>query len=239
MKEFLAIAHRGASGSVFENSPSAFKKAIALGADMIETDVRRTLDGELVIMHDYSIKGSTGHVGRVAKLTLRELQKIRLRNDEEIWTVERLLGETRGKIQVNLEIKAKRVVESLVKLVKRMDLTEEILYSNFRMNTLKKIKALDPTARVGFLTIFPISFLRVANFLKKLVKIGGEALCPEHLLLSRSTMRISHGLNLKVFPWTVNDPRKIKKCLEFGADGVMTDYPEMVIGLRNRIGKVI
>ena len=59
MKEFLAIAQRGASGSVFENSPAAFRKAIDLGADMIETDVRRTLDGEPVIMHDYSIKHGT------------------------------------------------------------------------------------------------------------------------------------------------------------------------------------
>ncbi|MHA1143524.1 MAG: glycerophosphodiester phosphodiesterase [Candidatus Helarchaeota archaeon] len=234
MNKFLVIAHRGASGTSFENSPSAFKKAIALGAEMIETDVQMTSDGELVLMHDNSLKRCTNVSGRISKLTLARLKDIKLKNGEDIWTVERLLEESRGKIQVNLEIKARHIEERLIKLVKKMDLRSQVLFTNFNFKSIQKIKRLDPTCRVGLLTIFTLPITAKALYLSKLVRIGGEALCPQHTTITRSLIQKCHENRLKVFTWTVNEVARMKMCKEFGIDGIMTDHPELALSLRKR-----
>lgn len=73
---FLTLAHRGASGYAPENTLAAFDKAIELGADMIETDVRQTKDGHLVLFHDPSVKRTTNGQGLVSELTLAELKAL-------------------------------------------------------------------------------------------------------------------------------------------------------------------
>ena len=70
------IAHRGASGQAPENTLAAIHKALAIGVDMIEMDVRQTRDGAIVLMHDRTLNRTTNGKGRVAKKSLSELQTL-------------------------------------------------------------------------------------------------------------------------------------------------------------------
>src|SRR5215212_8356264 len=72
----LVIAHRGGAGLWPENTLYAFERAAAMGVDVIETDVRATKDGELVVIHDDNVNRTTGGAGAVGALTLAELKRL-------------------------------------------------------------------------------------------------------------------------------------------------------------------
>ena len=205
MNEFLVIAHRGNSSEHLENSPSAFKSAIKLGADMIETDVQKSKDGELFLMHDKSITRCTNFKGKISKLNSNELRRITLKNGEPIWTVDELLDECNGKIKVNLEIKARRIEETVLNIVKKHDMLEDVVFTNFNMNSMLKIKRLEPNSRVGWLTIFRIPYLTSYILLNRLTRAGCEALCPVHEMVNENLVRTCHEKKLKIYTWTVND----------------------------------
>ena len=75
-KNIYVAAHRGASASHPENTMEAFRAAIEMGVDQIETDVRITADGELVLIHDATVDRTTNGTGKVAQMTLAELQAL-------------------------------------------------------------------------------------------------------------------------------------------------------------------
>ena len=126
--KFKIIAHRGASGYDFENSMSAFKKAIELKADVIETDVRKTKDNVLILSHDDNLQFLTNSNKIISESTFKELEFVKLNNGELIPTVEDLLSIHNGEITFNFEIKVENAEEILVQLVKKYDLLNPPLH---------------------------------------------------------------------------------------------------------------
>lgn len=138
--EVMVVAHRGARQSRWprrddapENSIAAVENAIAMGADMVEVDVRTTADGRWVVMHDETVDRTTQGRGRIADLRWEELARLRLRAadgrivEESPPCLEDLLARTRGRIMVNLDIKAAqawRVAEA----VGRLGMAQEVVF---------------------------------------------------------------------------------------------------------------
>ena len=98
--EKLIIAHRGASSYAKENTIESFKKAMLLGADMIEFDVRRTKDNILIAFHDEMIRGHS-----VKELTYEAISQLARNQGFDIPTVEEVLKWSRGKIRLDVELK--------------------------------------------------------------------------------------------------------------------------------------
>jgi glycerophosphoryl diester phosphodiesterase len=105
----LVIAHRGDWRNAPENSIEAIRSAVAMGADMVEIDVRKTKDNQLVIMHDETIDRTTNGKGQVSEWALDSLKTLNLKNGQgrvtrfKIPTLEEALLEAKGKILVNLD----------------------------------------------------------------------------------------------------------------------------------------
>lgn len=108
-----AIAHRGASLEAPENTVAAFRRAVELGADLIELDVHQTADGHVVVIHDETVDRTTNGSGFVQRMTLRELRRL----DAGSWmgsdfagvqvpTLREVLELTRGQAGLAIEIKA-------------------------------------------------------------------------------------------------------------------------------------
>ena len=108
-KKVLVVSHRGDWRNAPENSLQAFKNCIAMNVDMIELDLKKTKDGQLVIMHDNTINRTTSGQGKPSDYTLGELKKLHLRNGIQIETAHRIptleevLNETKGKILINID----------------------------------------------------------------------------------------------------------------------------------------
>ena len=158
------VAHRGASFCAPENTISAFRKAIELGADGIETDVQVTADRQLVIHHNYSVDGTANAAGKIADMTLEQLKALDFGSHkgpeyvgERIATLDECLEATRPLTLVNIELKAPvdrtvPYVEMVVEAVKAHDMVEQTVISAFDHSLLRQVKELCPKLRVGGLT---------------------------------------------------------------------------------------
>jgi len=103
-------AHRGWHGDGrVENSPSAFRAAVAAGLG-IECDVQQAADGEPMVFHDWDLDRLTGERGPVRKRSVEDLSRISLRGGEAIWTLSQLLDEVAGRVPLLIEIKSRRDV---------------------------------------------------------------------------------------------------------------------------------
>jgi len=138
-------AHRGDSYNYYENTMTAFKKAVETGCDMLETDVRLTLDGYLVLMHDDRVDRTTNGKGRVDEMTLKEIEQLNAGDTachEKVPTLEELLSYISTKaVTLNIEIKEYwseknedrviKCVEDTLALVEKHGLGEKILINSF------------------------------------------------------------------------------------------------------------
>jgi glycerophosphoryl diester phosphodiesterase len=121
----FVVAHRGCHnpapahgfpGHAPENSLSGLERCVALGVDMLETDIRRAADGTLVMFHDATVERTTDGSGKVAEMTWAQLSRLRLRDDEggadapltdqHPVTLEQMLAAAKGRIMLNLDVKA-------------------------------------------------------------------------------------------------------------------------------------
>ena len=228
-KDFTIIAHRGASGYELENSLSAFQKAVELKAAVIETDVQRTKDNILVLNHFDNLYFVTNKYKIISKLEYKELKNIKLKNGEQIPTLNDLLERYKGKIKFNLQLKGHNIERLLVESVNNHDLLDDVVFSAFRIRNLKKIKRIEPRARFELLTIFPYRIFQLIYYFKNLVKLGVTAINPIYPILTKGLINHAHQFGLKIYPWTVNNKEKIIELKKKGIDGVVTNYPDIII----------
>ncbi|MHA1232268.1 MAG: glycerophosphodiester phosphodiesterase [Candidatus Helarchaeota archaeon] len=230
IEKFKIIAHRGASGYVLENSYSAFEKAIKLKADMIETDVRSTKDGHLVLMHDNKINRTTLGTGRISKMTIEQIQQVKMKNNEPIPVLDTVLEKYGKKIQFNLEIKSKNIEEKINELIIKYDLIERIMISSFYYNILQKFHQINPKLFLAFLIFLPYNVVSLKFPFRKLKNDGVRAINPYYKFVSKSFVENAHNNGLKIYPWTINKKDQVlyfKNNIK--VDGIITDYPDILL----------
>jgi len=228
------IAHRGAAGTRPELTAPAFERAIALGADMIELDVQLTRDGELVVLHDRELGRTTTGSGAVREHTLAELCAL----DAGLWfdaaytgarvlSLDEVLALTAGRADLNVEIKSpepdwEATATALVGLLERRGATAGTLISSFDMGALAAVRRASAGARLAVLWHLP----DFGAAWRHAAELGAVALHPHTRLVRRALVERAHRLGFAVNVWTVNEPRQMRRLLDFGVDGLISDYPE-------------
>ena len=223
----LNIAHRGASADFPENTLCAFAAAIAAGADLCELDVQRTADGGLVVMHDEKLERTTNGSGEVARIESRKLFAL----DAGGWFSSRFTGEripsleevfelTQGRGGLNVEIKAKGIEEAVVDVIRRWGARETTLVSSFDRRALARIREIAPEIRIGVLA--DRGRRRLVTVAEEM---GAAAINPRHDLVDQRLCAEAHRKGLQVYAWTVDDPAMMRRLIELGVDGIMTNRP--------------
>lgn len=229
MAKVLNIAHRGASGYAPENTIKAFHKALNLGADMIEIDVRRTRDKQLVVFHDFMLSRLTRGRGRLRKYRFHELKRFDI-GGEEIPRLLDVLSLLKGKCQINIEIKERGLVKDIVEAVKKNGMEKDVLFSSFLHFELLKIKAIDGKLRIALLFATNPPSLNIVMKLAK--EMQAEALTFQIKNMRRnyliSAVREAEKINCKVNVWTANDVEDIEWLKEVGVHGIISDYPDRI-----------
>src|ERR1700726_5171228 len=139
----LVIAHRGASRDAPANTPAAFEAAIALGADAVELDVRRTSDGVLVVHHNASRRGVP-----LTLLTYSALVRLSRHEPPRLDTVLDLCA---GRIALDIEVKEPGYEDEVIEAASRRFPRERLMYTSFEESVISTIRRLDPSARCGLL----------------------------------------------------------------------------------------
>lgn len=222
----LTIGHRGAKGHTAENTLQSFQKALDLGVHMIELDVHQCASGEIVVIHDETIDRTTSGSGLVQNLTLAQLKMATIDNHYQIPTLVEVLEIINRKCIVNIELKGANTAKATLAIInlyiaKKQWLPTDFIVSSFDWVALEEVHRLNPSVPIGVLTAtnidLAIGFAKFCN---------AVAIHPHFHLLDLDTVTKIKAENLKIYPWTVNEPEDIIFVQSFDVDGIISDYPD-------------
>ena len=134
----LKIGHRGAKAYEPENTLRSFRKALEIGVDAVELDVRKTKDNQLVVIHDADIKRTTNGKGLVSNLTLAQIKSFSTDKNEKIPTLEEALDCLDKKAKVFIELKETGIEQQVLQLVHKKQLSKSTVIVSFLEDALKK-----------------------------------------------------------------------------------------------------
>jgi len=218
------LGHRGCAGLEPENTIRAFKRALDLGVDLIEFDVRMTKDKKLVVIHDEKVDRTTNGKGYVRNLTFKEIKKLDSGKGEKIPFLDGVLEFLKNKRPIIvIEIKEPETTEEVLKLIKEKKLENKVLIVSFWPDVLKKIKETEPKIKTGLLVGKKLpSQISLAKYFK------ADFFCPHFDLIDEKIVRECHKNNIKINVWTVNESEDIERMIKFGVDIISSDYPNRV-----------
>lgn len=204
------IAHRGGRGFGIENTLEAMMNAARSGIRAIETDVRVTRDGELIICHDHMIWGH--FISRTSYDELKEVDQYRPLLSE-------VLDNLAGWVEFNLEVKD-APVEAFGEMIETYNIAGTTLVTSFHRPFLSEFKKKYPHVQTGYL--FRTSYWSERK-MENTVEMGAEVLLPHFHSIDDDLIRRAHDLDLKVYTWTVNSDEDLEKLIRWDIDGVITD----------------
>lgn len=232
------IAHRGASGlTEFDNSFESFRKAVEIGADMIEFDVRRTKDDELVAFHDSEIEGKA-----ISDLTYEELVEITEKEGFKVPTVEDVILLSKGKIGLDIELKEEGYEEKVVDMVRSYLDYDSFVMKSFSDKTVKSIKRYDDRVKAGLLLGLEDPDSKVKTRLselfpkRRLKKCDADFVAPSFQLLRFFYLWRMRRLGFDVFVWTVNETEPMERLIGKDTDALITDRPDLALKVRENLG---
>ncbi|QHL87845.1 glycerophosphodiester phosphodiesterase [Nibribacter ruber] len=245
-RKISVIAHRGASYLAPENTLAAVKKALETSADFIEIDVHLSKDGQVVVIHDATVDRTTNGTGQVAQLTLEELKELDAGSKtdtafagERIPTLAQVLKTVKGKKKLLIELKKgeqdyyEGLEQKTLDVLKAHNATDWCVLQSFYDPILERIWQMDfmiPTHKLmmGKIPFLPIFFDHEFKFGSLDRYHEAAAINIHRHFASKSFITSLHNQGFKTFVWTEDDPKNIQQLFQNGADGVITNRPELI-----------
>ncbi len=228
----IYFSHRGANTKRVQNTLSAFALAHQQGARNFELDVHLLTDATLAVHHDYSLLQTAGANVFLKDLSAQDLHQYPLRNpftpsQEYIPLLTDILPEITPQLNLlNIELKnddnCYPGIEKILLHTLPSALLPHVLFSSFDVPTLRRLRALLPTARIGLLT-------RAFNE-QEALSLGVESIHINHTRFFPQLATVCHKHNWKVYCYTVNSIPLAKQLQQLGVDGIFTDDTTVFIG---------
>lgn len=234
-KELLIIAHRGASSLAPEHTITAYKKAVNLGANYIEIDLRMTKDGHLIAMHDSTVNRTTNGKGDVNSLSLKDIKKLdagswfsKKFNKEKVPTIEEILDTFGNKTNYYIEtrlVKNRTLMEKkLINALKKRKIKSKVIIESFSARSLKKVHELDSKIPLIQLTTYKNNKEFTNSKMKKWKKYAsGVGINAQ--TANKKLIKLLHKNNLLVHTFFFNNEKNLtKKVIGLGVDGIFTNH---------------
>jgi glycerophosphoryl diester phosphodiesterase len=212
---FTAVAHRGEPLGNRENTLPAFASAMALGADMVEIDVRRTRDGEVVVLHDQTLQRLWGVDASVGDLDLAEVATIG-DGDVRIPTVREVLAAV--PVPLMVDFTRREVVQGALEAVLEARALDRSLFVTGNVEALRLLRGLSTGARIGLTWVETSS-----PPLDLLEELGAEYWNPMFGLVTPEGVAAVHDAGRKVSTWTVDEPEDMARVVGAGVDAVVSN----------------
>ncbi len=232
----LIYGHRGAKGEAPENTLASFEQCLQHGVRRCELDLHLSRDGELMVIHDPTLKRTTGRRGKVAQHDAAELVKYDARQGGPGWKtpcpIPRLseLFEKCDFEHWQLEVKsasrvrAARTVLAIKELAERYQLKERITVTSSSREVLRALNRLAPEISRGLVAEYNwLDPLKVAR------QQGCDLLALKWTLCTPERLEKARKQGLHVSVWTVNEPALMRRLADFGVDSLITDYPGLAV----------
>jgi glycerophosphoryl diester phosphodiesterase len=229
----IAMAHRGGAKHPdnigYENSLRAFQHAVDLGYRYLETDLHATRDGVVIAFHDTRLDRVTDRTGVVAELPWSEVSKAKINGHEPIPRLDELL-EQFPDTRFNLDIKAEGGLEPAAKVLQATGAIDRICVSSFSQSRVRRIRQLlGPRLCTGY----GDQETALIRFLPVPVPARGACLqIPERYgalrVLTPGLIKRAHALGKQVHLWTIDDAGTMRRMLDAGVDGIITDRTDVL-----------
>lgn len=241
------VGHRGASGYAPETTLAAYRLAIEMGVDFVETDVHRLRDGTIVAIHDAGLNRTTNARGWVADLTLPELKIL----DAGSWfntaypekarpefvglrvpTLQEVIDLVKAsRAGLFIEIKDPEryqpdLESSLTAIVRGSQMEKRTRFLSFDAPSLRKIKELDSSIPTVLLIAKPES-----NPVKAALAVPADELGLLHEYATPAIVSEARQEGLGMSVWAVNEPEDMRRMIDLGVDSITTNYPDRLIRL--------
>lgn len=252
----LVIAHQGGDGVWPGNTMYAFQKSVEMGVDVIETDIRQTRDGVLVVSHDEYVDNKSNGVGRVVDLSMDELKMLDAAYN---WSPKdgptfpyRGQGITYASLEevfiafpdmrFNIDMKQTDppIYAAFCDLIRKYNMQDKVIAASFSHENIKAFRELCPevttsgdeteTRNFVFMNLAYLGHWYSPNFkvFQVPTKSSGITIMTPHFVCA------AHERNLRVDVWTIDDPVEMDRLIKMGADGIITDRPDLLMELLGR-----
>ncbi len=232
-KNIQVIAHRGASACAPENTFAAFDLALRMGAVHLELDVRISADGHPVVIHDETLKRTTGGKGLVFENTLEDLKRLDAGSwfstefvDEKIPSFIEVLEKYAGPAHIHAELKGvnPELPLRVIQEIRKSRTEEDVTLISFETVNLDEIRNHAPDIKLGLLSenITDEIILKAEN-------MNINALYPNAQKISHKTLKELQRKGFAVRAWGVKSMSVMLKMVSAGADGIILDFPDKLI----------
>jgi glycerophosphoryl diester phosphodiesterase len=256
----LVIAHQGGDGLRPSNTMASFQNAVDLGVDVLEMDIHSTSDNVLVTIHDATVDRTTDGTGRVHDFTFAELQQLDAGYDwptleEEADNTDRPFRgqrivipaleevfQTFPDMRMNIEIKQQEpsIAAPFCALLREYGMTDQVLVASFSQTAITEFRqactevptsAVESEVRLFFVlnTIGLSAAYQPTIFAFQVPEYSAGLQVVTH-----SFVRNAQQHNIHVHPWTINDTESMQRMIDAGVNGIITDYPDLLLELLGR-----
>ncbi len=226
--DVLIMAHRGYSAAAPENTLPAFQAALDVGATAVELDVQMTRDGEIVVLHDDSIKRTTGVDKKIWEVTYDEIKDLDNGSffspefaGTRIPTLDEALRFCKGRLYVNIEIKRtghdEGIEDRVVQIIRDNEFRDECDVTSQDYETLEYINARYPDILLAYTSVIGIGNVHTLEAV--------DILSIQETFATYDTVAAMHRAGKKVFVWTVNEEETMERLIGLGVDAILTNDP--------------
>ena len=252
----LVIAHQGGDGVWPGETMLAYQNAVDLGVDVLEMDIHITKDGELILMHDETVDRTTDGTGEIESMTLTDLKKLDAAYDWspdegktfpyrgqgiQVATLEEIF-QAFPEMRMTIEIKKTNspMAKPFCDLIREYNMQDKVLVASFHDERLKEFRTECPEVATSSAKNETTVFVLLTKAF-----LGGfyspifySLQVPEEsggiTVMTPAFVRAAHARNLAVEPWTINDEETMRKFIEWGVDGIITDRPDILLEVLGR-----
>jgi glycerophosphoryl diester phosphodiesterase len=257
----LVIAHQGGDGIWPGDTLYAFEKAVEIGADVLEMDAHITRDGAIVLMHDEEVDRTTDGTGLIENMTLDELKQLdaayQWSNDGsktfpyrgqgvQVPTLEELFQKfPQMRYVIEIKLTQNPIDQPLCDLIRRYDMQEKVMVASFHDEAMQNFREICPEIATSASRTEVRNFVLLGKvFLSGFIAPKYQSIQPPYdpkeslniPIMTERFIREAHTKNIKVEPWTVDDPELMKQYIEWGVNGIMTDRPDLMIEVLQEMG---
>lgn len=233
-------AHRGGPTPAPENTLAALELSIRAGADFAEIDVQRTSDDVVVVVHDADLMRTAGMPLRIGRTRYSDLASVVQgrgspfpASERRVATLAEFLERARGRIGLVIELKyygadpdlARRTVE----VIRAAAMEQEVIVMSMNLQAVREVRRIAPELRLAYASALAVGDVS---------RLSVDALAVARNRASRTLIRSAHRRGVQVHVWTLNDTRRMVAAIERGADGIITDRPELAVRVNRELSEL-
>ena len=219
----MIMGHRGAAALEPENTLLSISRAMEVGVDAVEIDVRLSKDKEIVVIHDSTVDRTTNGTGPVAGYALKEIKKLDAGKGETIPTLQEVVDLIGNKVTLVIELKEEGTEKGVVELIQRNKLYDNAYVISFWHRLVRTVKEMDSRIKTGVLIVgCPVDASVATN-------ASADALVMRYNFLDKKFVETAHKEGLKVFIWNIDDRDLLKPFVDMRVDGIGSNDPRILI----------